>query len=72
MRRRIRRSVMKQTFPIELVGGSQDGAVVDIEEAPEVFLIRASEGLREVYKRQNFEPPFIYLQVGYAVNETSQ
>jgi hypothetical protein len=63
---------MNETFSIELFGGSQDGAVIDIGEAPDVFLIRATEGVKEIYKRQNTQPPFIYVQTGYAEIEPSK
>lgn len=61
---------MKETFPIEFIGGSADGARIEGDKAPEVFLVKAANGVTEIYEKQNDEPPFVYLQVGYAGNET--
>jgi hypothetical protein len=61
---------MKETFPIEFLGGSQDGVVNDCENAPDVLLVSAGEGVQEIYKRKNDEPPFVYEQIGYATRET--
>ena len=57
------------TFPIELIGGSQDGEIVEGMAAPEYCDLTVADGVREIYERQNNEPPFIYVQVGYAENE---
>ena len=61
---------MKETFPIEFFGGSADGALIDGDKAPDVFLVKAFANLDEIYVRQNEQPPFIYAQVGYAENES--
>jgi hypothetical protein len=58
------------TFPIEFIGGSQDGEVIEGTAAPDFFDVVVTDGVKEVYERQNDEPPFIYVQIGYAVNET--
>jgi len=57
------------TFPIEFIGGSKDGEVIDATEAPDYFTV--TEGtVKEIYQRENSEPPFVYVQIGYAGNET--
>ena len=61
---------MSEKFPIEFVGGSQDGVIVEATAAPEFCEVSVSAGIKEIYKRENDEPPFIYVQVGYAGNET--
>ncbi len=58
------------TFPIEFFGGSQDGALIESTSAPDVYEVAVAEGVKEIYARQTNEPPFIYVQVGYAGNET--
>jgi hypothetical protein len=58
------------TFPIEFIGGSRDGEVVEADFAPDHYEVKLDGGLREIYRRQNDEPPFVYVQVGYAENET--
>jgi hypothetical protein len=59
-----------ETFPIEFVGGSQDGEIVEATAAPDFCELTVSSGIKEVYKRENEEPPFIYVQIGYVGNET--
>jgi hypothetical protein len=61
---------MTETFPIEFIGGSADGALIDGDKAPDVFLVNGVGGVKEIYERQNNEPPFVYVQVGYSENET--
>ena len=56
-------------FPIEFIGGSRDGEVMEATNAPEYVEVIA-EGATEIYERQNCEPPFVYVQVGYSGNET--
>lgn len=51
-------------------GGSQDGAVTEGETAPDVLLVNVYASLNEVYARKSEDPPFIYIQVGYAENES--
>jgi hypothetical protein len=58
------------TFRVEFIGGSKDGAVVEATSAPEYFEIQAGTGWKEIYERQSDEPPFVYVQIGYAQNET--
>jgi hypothetical protein len=60
----------ESTFPIEFIGGSRDGEVVEATAAPDYFEVNAGEGVQEIYARQNSEPPFVYVQIGYAGNET--
>jgi len=61
---------MNETFPIEFHGGSQDGALIEGDKALDVILVNCADGLREIYERRSDEPPFVYVQVGYAGNET--
>ena len=56
-------------FPIEFIGGSQDGEVAEATAAPDYVEVNAGE-MKEIYARQNEEPPFVYVQIGYAGNET--
>jgi len=58
------------TFPIEFIGGSRDGEVIEATAAPEHYEVTVGDGTKEIYERQNDAPPFIYVQVGYAGNET--
>lgn len=60
----------ESTFPIEFIGGSRDGEVIDATAAPDHLEVLVGGGLKEIYERQNDEPPFIYVQIGYAENET--
>ena len=57
-------------FPIEVIGGSRDGEIIDVTAAPDHYEVRLRGGLKEIYERQNDEPPFVYVQIGYAENET--
>ena len=57
------------TFPIEFIGGSRDGEVTEATAAPD-YLEVVADGVKEIYERQNSEPPFVYVQIGYAGNET--
>ena len=58
------------TFPVEFIGGSRDGEVIDATAAPEYLQMIVRDGINEIYERQNNEPPFVYVQIGYAGNET--
>jgi hypothetical protein len=58
------------TFPITFIGGSQDGEIVVGGAAPDFFDVIVVDGVKEIYRRQNSEPPFIYVQIGYARNES--
>ena len=60
---------MNETFPIEFFGGSADGALIDGDKAPDVFLVNGFANVKEIYERQNEQPPFVYVQIGYAENE---
>ena len=57
------------TFAIEFIGGSQDGDLIQATVAPDYFAVAVGK-LREIYERQNSEPPFVYVQIGYVGNET--
>ena len=56
-------------FPIEFIGGSRDGEVIEATNAPDYVEVIA-EGVKEIYERQNSEPPFVYVQTGYTGTET--
>ena len=58
------------TFPIEFIGGSRDGEVIEATAAPEHYEVALGDGVKEIYERQNNAPPFVYVQIGYAGNET--
>ena len=60
----------ESTFPIEFIGGSRDGEVIEATAAPDHYVVPVDGGLKEIYERQNNEPPFVYVQIGYAKNET--
>ncbi len=60
------------TFPIEFLGGSQDGTLVEGHSAPEYCDLTVYGGVREIYERRTDEPPYIYVQVGYAGGETGK
>jgi len=60
---------MTETFPIQFIGGSQDGAIVEGAVAPDFCDLTVADGVREIYERQNSEPPFVYVQIGYAETE---
>ena len=62
--------MQESTFPIEFIGGSRDGEVAEATAAPDYIEVAAGAGVKEIYARQNSEPPFVYLQIGYAGNET--
>ena len=57
-------------FPIEFIGGSRDGEIIEATAAPDYYEIAAGRGMKEIYERQNDQPPFVYVQIGYARNET--
>lgn len=40
------------TFPIEFIGGSRDGEVIDGTVAPEYCHVTVRDGIREIYERQ--------------------
>lgn len=57
------------TITFEFIGGSQDGLVVRAKHAPDYLELRSKGGWVEVYERQNEEPPFFYVQIGYVKKE---
>jgi hypothetical protein len=57
-------------FPIEFIGGSRDGDIINVTTAPDYVEIPVAGGFKEIYERQNTQPPFVYVQIGYAKNET--
>jgi hypothetical protein len=63
-------SRMNEIIPIEFIGGSQDGEIVDAMVVPDFFEVTVVDGVRGIYARESNEPPFIYVQIGYAENET--
>jgi hypothetical protein len=64
------RAMSESTFPIEFIGGSRDGEITEATVAPDHLAMPVSGGLKEIYERQNSQPPFVYVQIGYAQNET--
>ena len=58
------------TFPIEFIGGSRDGEIIAATAAPDYLEVPVAGGFKELYERQNSEPPFVYVQIGYAKNES--
>jgi len=58
------------TFPIEFIGGSRDGDVINATAAPDHVEVPVDGSQNEIYERQNDEPPFVYVQIGHAKNET--
>ena len=61
---------LKAHFPIEFIGGSRNGEIIEATDAPDHYEVLVGGGLKEIYERQNSEPPFVYVQIGYAKNET--
>ncbi len=60
----------ESAFPIEFIGGSRDGEICEATAAPDYVEVAVREGVAEIYHRENSEPPFVYVQIGYAGNET--
>lgn len=60
----------ESTFPIEFIGGSRDGEVIEATAAPDYYEVPVNGGFKEIYERQNSEPPFVYVQIGYVENES--
>lgn len=58
-----------ESFPIQFIGGSRDGEVIYARDAPDFSEVRPGNGWIEVYERQNEEPPFVYVQIGYVREE---
>jgi len=63
-------AMSESTFPIEFIGGSKDGETMEATAAPDYFEVRVDGDFKEIYERQNSEPPFVYVQIGYARSET--
>ena len=57
-------------FPIEFIGGSRDGEVIEATAAPDFLEVTTGDNVKDIYERQTNEPPFVYVQIGYAGNET--
>ena len=68
----VKNGVMNETFPVEFIGGSRDGAMIDAETVPDHVEVTLKNGIKEIYERQSNEPPFVYVQIGYAENEPSK
>lgn len=64
------RAMTDSTFPIEFIGGSRDGEVIEATAAPDYYEVSFGEAVKEIYERKTSEPPFVYVQIGYAGNET--
>ena len=64
------RVMIESVFPIEFIGGSRDGEVIEATAAPDYYEVIVGEAVKEIYERQTSEPPFVYVQMGYAGNET--
>lgn len=60
----------ESTFPIEFIGGSRDGEIMDATAAPDHIETPTSGEMMEIYERQNNQPPFVYVQIGYAKKES--
>jgi hypothetical protein len=60
----------ESTFPIEFIGGSRDGEIIEATIAPEHYEVPVTGGFKEIYERQTTEPPFVYIQTGYVQNQT--
>jgi hypothetical protein len=58
------------TFPIEFIGGSRDGEIIEVTTAPDHYEVLVDGGFKEIYERQTNQPPFLYVQIGYTRNET--
>jgi len=60
----------ESTFPIEFIDGSRDGEIINATAAPEHIEVPVNTAMNEVYERQSHQPPFVYVQIGYAKRET--
>jgi len=58
------------SFPIEFIGGIRNEEAMISTNAPPFYDVKIGADAIEIYERQNNEPPFIYVQIGYAGNET--
>jgi len=57
-------------IPVEFIGGSKDGEVTTASGAPDYIEVHINKAFTELYERQNSEPPFVYVQIGYAKRES--
>jgi hypothetical protein len=57
-------------FFMRFIGGSRDGAIIEATAAPEHYEVPFRDEMVEIYERQNEEAPFVYLQIGFAGNES--
>ena len=63
-------AMTESPIPIQFIGGSINGEVIEVTIAPPFYEVRVDADVMEIYERQNGEPPFIYVQIGYAGTET--
>jgi|GEM_PF-909519 len=63
-------AMTESTFPIEFIDGSRDGEIINATAAPEHIEVPVNTAMNEVYERQSHQPPFVYVQIGYAKRET--
>jgi hypothetical protein len=61
--------MFESNLTMEFVGGSRDGEMIEATGAPDYFEVEFGDRWIEVYERQNDEPPFVYVQIGYAEEE---
>jgi hypothetical protein len=54
----------ESTFPIEFIGGSRDGEIIDATAAPGHVEVPVDGRLKEIYERQSDEPPFVMSRSG--------
>jgi hypothetical protein len=59
----------EDTFRIEFIGGSKDAEIADVTSAPDYIEVGVGVDEMEIYERQNGEPPFVYVQIGYGRKE---
>ena len=64
--------MIEGTFFIEFIGGSRDGEIIEAAAAPDFYEVILGHEMKEIYERQNGLPPFVYVQIGYAGNETGK
>ena len=62
--------MIEGTFFMRFIGGSRDGLIIESTAAPEHYEVPLRGDMVEIYQRQNEEAPFVYLQIGFAGNES--
>jgi hypothetical protein len=62
--------MFSERLPMEFIGGSKDGEESNAKAAPDYLEVPYNRALDEIYERQNDDPPFVYLQIGYALRES--